>query len=193
MRTRTASLIRGLSAAAVAALLAGCTPDAAIAPQPGESALRIPTSASASMGQSGLAEIRAATARYHRVEVAIADGYAKAGGCVALPGVGAMGIHYVNGALWNDAAFDATRPEVLVYEPQKNGRLRLVAVEYFIWRSNWDAAHPGSTPSLLGHDFFKSFGPAAHGLPEHYELHAWLWRHNPNGMFAQWNPNVTCP
>lgn len=193
MRTRTASLVRGLSAAAVAALLAGCTPDAAIAPEPGESALRIPTSASASMGQSGLAEIRAATARYHRVEVAIADGYRSTFECVARPGVGAMGIHYVNFALRNDAAFDATHPEVLVYEPQKNGQLRLVAVEYFIWRTNWDAAHPTTTPSLLGHPFNQSFDLAAHGLPDHYELHAWLWRHNPNGMFAPWNPNVTCP
>ncbi|MCY7380260.1 MAG: hypothetical protein LH467_13100 [Gemmatimonadaceae bacterium] len=193
MRTRTAFLVRGLSAAAVAALLAGCTPDAVIAPEPGESALLIPTSASASIGESGLAEIRAATARYHRVEVAIADGYKSTIECAARPGVGAMGIHYVNAALRTDAAFDPTHPEVLVYEPQKNGQLRLVAVEYFIWRANWDAAHPGTTPSLLGHDFFRSFGPAAHGLPDHYELHAWLWRHNPYGMFAQWNPNVTCP
>lgn len=193
MRTRTAFLVRGLSAAAVAALLAGCTPDAAIAPEPGQSAALMPTSAFASMGASGLAEIRAATARYHQVEAAIADGYASTVACAALPGVGAMGIHYVNAALRDDADFDATHPEVLVYEPQKNGQLRLVAVEYLVWRANWDAAHPGTSPSLLGNDFYRSFGPAAHGLPDHYELHAWLWRHNPDGMFAQWNPNVTCP
>ena len=193
MRTSTASLIRGLSAAAVAALLAGCSPDAAIAPEPGESALRVPTSASASMVESRLAEIRAATARYHRVEVAIADGYRSTVECAALPGVGAMGIHFVKGALLGDAGFDATHPEVLVYEPQKNGQLRLVAAEYLVFRAPWDAAHPGTTPSLLGHDFYRSFGDRAHGLDDHYELHAWVWRHNPDGMFAQWNPNVTCP
>jgi len=147
---------------------------------------------SADAGGSALAEVRAATAKYHRVEVAIAEGYFNTRECVASP-AGAMGIHYVNRALRDDPALDPTRPEVLVYEPQKNGQLRLVAVEYFVWRAAWDALSPSSSPTLFGEPFFRSFGPAAHGLPDHYELHVWLWRNNPSGMFAQWNPKVTCP
>jgi hypothetical protein len=30
------------------------------------------------------------------------------------------------------------------------------------------------------------------GLPAFYSLHAWVWKHNPAGTFAMWNPNVTC-
>jgi hypothetical protein len=143
---------------------------------------------------AALAEVRAATARYHQVETALADGYVSTPVCAALPGgAGAMGIHYVNPMLRHDATFDPTRPELLLYEPQKNGKLRLVAVEYVITRSLWDAAHPGTIPTYLGHPFFQSFGPAAHGEPDHYELHVWLWRHNPDGVFAQWNPMVSCP
>lgn len=199
MRTRAPSLARGLGAAGVAALLAACAPDAATAPREPGAPTMARAGAAAAAGQSGLAEVRAATAKYHRVEAALADGYVSTVECAALPGVGAMGIHYINNALMGppapagDATFDPTRPEVLVYEPQKNGKLRLVAVEYLVWRAPWAAAHPGAAgPAFQGVPFVESFGPAAHGLPDHYELHVWLWRHNPSGMFAQWNPDVTC-
>lgn len=82
--------------------------------------------------------------------------------------------------------------EVLAYEPQKNGRMRLVAIEYVVFREEWDASH-AEPPTLLGEPFDESFGEAWHGLPDHYEIHVWLWRHNPDGMFAMWNPDVTCP
>ena len=168
----------------------GCGPDAGAALSPAQS----PASAASAAENDGpaLAAVRAATAKYHRVEVALADGYAPTPVCAASP-AGAMGIHYVNAALRHDATFDPLRPELLIYEPQRNGKLRLVAVEYVITRSVWDAANPGTIPTFLGQPFFRSFGPAAHGEPDHYELHVWLWRHNPSGMFAQWNPKVSCP
>lgn len=160
----------------------------------GLSPARVAASAASAPDDAGpaLAAVRAATAKYHRVEVALADGYVSTPVCAASP-AGGMGIHYVNPALRHDATFDPARPELLLYEPQKNGRLRLVAIEYVVTRTLWDAANPGTVPTYLGQPFFRSFGPAAHGEPDHYELHVWLWRHNPSGMFAQWNPMVACP
>ena len=186
---RSASLVV-LSLGALA--LAACAPAAATAPEGRGTPALSRTATAADAGRSGLAEVRAATAKYHRVEVAIADGYVNTRVCASSP-AGAMGIHYVNLALRHDATYVPTRPEVLIYEPERNGKLRLVAVEYVITRSVWDAANPNAGPSFLGQPFFRSFGPAAHGEPDHYELHVWLWRHNPSGMFAQWNPKVSCP
>lgn len=192
MRAFIGSLTRSLPAGALAALLTACAPEAVVEPMFDASPSLARTS-SAGAGQSALAELRAATAKYHRVEVAEADGYARAGGCVAIA-TGAMGIHYVNGALVGNPAIDPLRPEVLVYEPQRDGKLKLVAVEFLVFRAAWHNANgPTTEPSAFGSAFYKSFGSAAHGLADHYELHAWLWRHNPDGMFAQWNPKVSCP
>lgn len=209
MRTRTASFRLRCTIAGLAILLAACSPDVATAPSDEAPLARAAAVAvaTADAGGSGLASIRAATAKYHRVEQAVADGYVSTVECVALPPSvspgGAMGIHYVNATLrgsvsgtgGHHASFDPLRPEVLVYEPQKSGKMRLVAVEYFIWRAPWDAANSTTTPSLLGQPFFRSFQEFGtnHGAPDHYELHVWLWQHNPSGMFAQWNPTVSCP
>jgi len=89
---------------------------------------------------------RSATAKYHRIDVAKAAGYGRfvdANGiaCIDMPGLGAMGIHYVNGSLVGNPAIEATQPEALVYEPEKNGQLRLVAAEYIVIKSAWDANH----------------------------------------------------
>ena len=114
-----------------------------------------------------LAEIRAATAKYHNAARAIADGYLQVSPCVTSPpGVspaGAMGIHYRKNALL-DGQVNALTPEVLVYEPRKNGKLRLVAVEYF----EWAASVNNVRPTVLGQPFV---GPETHGLAPHFEAH----------------------
>lgn len=122
-----------------------------------------------------LAMARAASARYHRVEVALADGFVDTGHCVALPdGSAAMGIHFVNPARMGDDNLDVTEPEALLYEKDADGRLRLIGVEYI--GNQGDA--------LFGQEFTPTpAGPA---------LHVWLWRHNPSGTFADFNPNVSC-
>ena len=79
----------------------------------------------------GLAQVRQATAKYHDVNQALADGYIPVSPCEALPGAGAMGIHYLNPALASDLAIDPLAPEILLYAPSGNG-LRLVGVEYFV-------------------------------------------------------------
>ena len=132
-----------------------------------------------------LAAVRQATVKYHDVTQAVADGYIPVSPCEALPGVGAMGIHYLNPALALDLAIDPTMPEVLLYAPS-GGSLRLVGVEYFV--ANAGQPHP----QLFGRAFDGPMAGHGPGMPEHYDLHAWLWQANPEGVFAQWNPSVSC-
>jgi hypothetical protein len=147
-------------------------------------------------GESSVAAVRAATAKYHQLAVAQADNYglftdAAGIACIANPPDGTMGVHYVNLGLVLDGGIDAATPEALVYEPEKNGNLRLVAVEYVVFQSAWDASH-ASPPSLFGQEFGLVPAGNRYGLPPFYELHAWIWKHNPSGMFYEWNPTVTC-
>ena len=137
-----------------------------------------------------LAALRGATARFHRLEVALAEGYTAFGGCFSDPGgTGAMGYHYVNNALVADPAVDPLRPELLVYERKPNGELRLVAVEWITFVSAWHSAGNLNPPSLFGHEFH--INPTLLQEP-FYLLHAWIWKHNPSGMFVDWNPKVHC-
>lgn len=143
-----------------------------------------------------LAAVRAATSSYHTLSVATAHKYAllkdKNGvACIANPGVGAMGIHYVNGDLVGAGRVDALNPQALVYEPEENGRLRLVAVEYVVFQQQWDATRR-SPPMLFGQRFMLTPDGNRYGLPAFYSLHAWIWKHNPSGMFSMWNPRVDC-
>lgn len=151
--------------------------------------------ASASPTGSQLAAARAATAKFHDVSVAVDQGrfelHDLAGiSCIDNP-AGAMGVHYVLGSLVGDGEVDATQPEAVIYEPQADGSSRLVAVEYVVLASDW-AQHHSGVPSLFGQDFTFVAAGNRYGLPDFYELHAWLWRHNPAGMFEDWNPKVTC-
>jgi hypothetical protein len=134
--------------------------------------------------------VRRATERFHNVEEAMAAGYADSQLCVSGPEEGAMGVHFGNADLIGDGALGPERPELLVYEP-KNGQLHLVAVEYLVLAEAWDAQNP-TTPSLLGQLFLYYGSPNRYGLPPYYELHVWAWKKNPHGMFADWNPKVSC-
>jgi hypothetical protein len=152
---------------------------------------------------------KAASARYHSVEQALAAGYVEGSPCEQLPGVGGMGHHYVNPALLGDLDLDPVRPEILLYAPKSNGRLELVGVEYFaVALANtesgpapWFEEDPpplgffNPAPVLFGQTFdgpMEGHGPKG-AMPWHYDLHVWLWQSNPAGMFAMWNPNVACP
>jgi hypothetical protein len=138
----------------------------------------------AARGQSELAQVRAATAQFQRINVAEAAGYVQASPCVEHPELGGMGYHFVNFDLV-DLELDPAQPEILVYAPSPSGNMTLVAVEYAVPIGPWDALynHP---PSVLGQDLRAN--PHL-GL---YVLHVWIWQHNPAGMFADWNPNVSC-
>lgn len=143
-----------------------------------------------------VADVRAATARFHDVGVAKAKGYAKfhdAAGiyCIANLPTGTMGVHYVNGTLVGSGKIDALTPQALVYEPEGDGHLKLVAVEYIAFQAAWDATH-SAPPMLFGHMFMLTTSPNRYGLPAFYSLHAWIWKSNPSGMFSMWNPTVHC-
>lgn len=124
-----------------------------------------------------LAQVRRATAQYHNIENALADGYVQASPCV--PG---MGYHYVNSGLNGTTAL---APNVLLYAPSGNGRLKLVAVEYVVFSETLAVA-----PVIFGQTYF---GPMTHGIPRHFERHVWLWLGNRDGVFSQENSLVTCP
>ena len=145
---------------------------------------------------SRLTQVKHATARYHNVAVAERAGYGRfvdvdGIACIDMPGMGAMGVHYVNGALVGDGRIDALTPEAVVYEPGRGGHLHLVAVEYVVTQQAWDANHR-HPPRLFGHRFNITASPNRYGLPSFYSLHAWVWKNNPDGTFAMWNPRVSC-
>jgi hypothetical protein len=151
----------------------------------------VPSAASA--GQDELAKVRRATAQFHRIERALDAGYqlgyrGLVTGCIAHPTDGAMGYHYFNWDLFDDPTVDPLKPEGLVYEPGPNGQLNLVAVEWVVPKATWEAAGNTGVPSVLGMDM-HILNPALNW----YILHAWVWKHNPSGMFSDWNPEVICP
>ena len=152
--------------------------------------------AHSSQGDDGLAAAKAATARFHNLDAAKANGYAllvdaNKIACIANPPVGTMGIHYVNGDLVSSGKIDPLTPQALVYEPAEDGQLHLVAVEYIAFQQPWDATH-SSAPTLFGQQFMLTTAPNRFGLPAFYSLHAWIWKNNPSGTFSMWNPLVHC-
>jgi hypothetical protein len=135
--------------------------------------------------------VRNATERFQDVNVAEAEGYALQFGCVSGPDLGAMGMHFVNGPLVNDGELDAAHPEIVLYEPQPNGSLRLTGADYLVVADVWNANH-SSPPELNGQLFHLFDSPNRFGLPAFYTLHVWAWKDNPNGTFTNWNPTVSC-
>jgi hypothetical protein len=162
-------------------------------------ALTFAGTAVAAAGGTGLKAAVRATARYHNLNVATAAGYGlfvdkDKIACIANPPLGTMGIHYVNGTFVGDSVIDATKPEALVYEPTRRGKLKLVALEYIVFQGAWEGAHGegAAPPSLFGEDFHLVPEGNRYGLDPFYELHAWVWKYNPSGMFFEWNPRVSC-
>jgi len=145
----------------------------------------------AEVHQKALADVRKATARYHRLATAEAEGYVLASPCVSSP-IGGMGHHYINFGLVDGVA-DPLEPEVLVYEPQKNGTMKLVAVEFIVPAAAWTS----NTPPMLGsqpYEDHRNDPETNYGGPDfpNFQIHAWVWQNNPLGMHAPFNPTVTC-
>jgi len=136
--------------------------------------------------------VRQATERFKDVSVAQKEGYALLFGCVTGPDAGAMGLHYVNGDILGSGVIDATRPQIVIYEPTKDGSLRLIGADYLVYADTWNAQHPDGPPQLVGQLFHYFESPNRFGLPAFYTLHVWAWKNNPNGAFVNWHPNVSC-
>lgn len=177
---RTAQLLVGI------ALLGGCggeqIPTGTVAHLPPQAA------ASQSLGaavEQDLATLRRVTAPFQRFDIATAAGWsAQITPCMTDPnGAGGMGFHYGNVGLI-DGSVSVDKPELLLYEPEQNGRLRLVAVEYIIPYAFH--SRESAPPVLFGQEFKKN------DTFQLWGLHAWVWKENPKGVFENWNPKVTC-
>jgi hypothetical protein len=140
-----------------------------------------------------LREVRNATKQFRDVDAARAAGYKAAPDCAADPKYGGMGIHYANDKLLADGKLDPLHPEILVYQPGRGGRLTLGAVEYFKPDADQDLDTNDDRPSLFGVPFDGPMLGHEPGMPKHYDLHVWLYKHNPAGIFAAYNPRVHCP
>jgi hypothetical protein len=168
--------------------------------------------------EPSLKEVRAATERFRDVKVAVAEGYIRdpsnmcdAAEMMGKPKeLGVMGIHYfrpdllgitgppnprVNGT---GTHTDFNKPAILIYEPQADSSLQLVAVENLVFIKAWEAAGNSAPPTFQGKAYDKMVDDPktevdeAHMFEAHYDRHVWIYRDNPNGVFAQYNPNVTC-
>jgi hypothetical protein len=156
-------LTRVLAATGVAAVMVG---------------LLVSPAAAASKGD--FAAVREVTDKFHDVHKAKRAGYLPALACFDLPGTGGMGQHLINGTLM-DGVVNAIHPEALVYEVDGD-TLRLVAVEYIVPYAFVPAT--AAPPRLYGQSYHHNDALSL------WALHAWVWRHNPLGMFADFNPNV---
>ena len=153
--------------------------------------------------QEQLAEARASTAAYHNESKALADGFISTVQCVEVPGLGAMGVHYINPARMMDTNVEASQPETLLYIRQNDGLMRFVGLEYYApvlsngqpWFGGPNAPPPvidNPAPVLFGRSFDGPMPGHGPGQPWHYSLHVWAWRHNPRGLFFPFNPKLSC-
>lgn len=136
-----------------------------------------------------LAAAREATAHLQRFENAAPAGWnVQVTQCKENPPLGGMGYHFGDFERYFDGEADPLEPEILVYEPQPNGRLRLVALEYAVPFFAWGTGDPDvdDPPRLFGRDMKRVDDEGE------WQLHVWLWKHNPAGIFEDWNPTVTC-
>jgi len=169
-------------------------------------------------GEPTLAEVRKATERFRDVRVALAEGYVRdpfdlcdAAEMMGKPAaLGAMGVHYVRMDLVGVTAppnprvsgegvhTDFRKPAVLIYEPQADGSMELVAVENLVFQASWKASGRTALPSFHGVAYDSmADDPAtatdeAHMFAPHYDRHVWIYRDNPNGVFSPYNPRVSC-
>jgi hypothetical protein len=179
--------------------LAALTGLAALGAGPGAMAIpsTLPVDKTPALNTRTLTHIRAVTAKYHNIALAEDAGYVpfkdvNGVSCISMPGMGAMGVHYVNPALIDDPAIDPAAPEALVYAPDRDGTLRLAALEYLVPRKAWNAHHATPPALFQGHPFAVTQAPNRYGLPTFYSQHVWAWKANPVGPLAMWNPNVHC-
>ncbi len=171
---------------AIAVLAVGlATPSAASAEQHPTSSARL------------TAQIMRSTAKFHDIATAESDGYGlfhdvNGIACIQEPGMGGMGVHWVDAALIGDGKVIPSTPEAIVYAPDRDGTLRIAALEYIVIKSDWDATHSSPPQLYPGKPFDVTTAPNRYGLPTFYSQHVWVWKHNPAGLLAMWNPTVHC-
>src|SRR4051812_45836938 len=138
-----------------------------------------------------VAVVRQATERFKDAAAAENEGYFLQFGCVSGSDYGAMGLHYVNFPLVIDGELDPAKPEIVIYEPIGNGKVKLVGADYIVLADAWNATHSGP-PELMGQLLHLFESPNRFGLPAFYTLHVWAWKDNPTGTFVNWHTNISC-
>lgn len=169
--------------AALAPALVACADSAEV--DETEGAIDLSTQ-SGTLGRRTIVDLAAAavaTAPYLDINAALADGYVDSG----LPCIDGQGFHFINNALVGTN--DIRHPQLLVYQPRRNGSLKLVSLE---WLTPVDETNANNPPTLFGQTFH---GPnMVDGVPfPFFALHVWLWQVNPNGLFEDTTPRFTCP
>ena len=200
----TAALVLGLAASSLAA-------------QAAPTKIAAPSKSGSAPSEPSLDAVRKATERFQDIKVALAEGYVlPMDMCVTaeMEGMpkelGAMGLHYIRPDLLGIAGppnprvdgtsthTDFSKPSILIYEPQEDGSLQLVAVENLVFIKAWEAAGNKQPPAFHGVPFERMVDdPAtkvdeAHGFEPHYDRHVWIYRENPKGVFAPFNTAVSC-
>jgi hypothetical protein len=204
---KTAILVTALATGLAATLAAPAVRESLVA-----------ATATPTLREPSLAEVKAATTRFRDVKVALAEGYVRdpmnlcdEAEMMGKPAeLGVMGIHFfrpdllgitgppnprVNGT---GTHTDFTKPSILIYEPQEDGSLALVAVENLVFIKAWEAAGNTELPTYRGVPYDRMVDDPttkideAHMFEPHYDRHVWLYRENPNGLYAQFNPKATC-
>lgn len=204
--SRTALLVGGI------VLIAGCGAAPSQQPQ-----TQTPATATAVV-EPDLASVRKATERFRDVKVALAEGYIRdpfdlcdTAEMMGRPAeLGAMGVHYFKPDVLGVTGppnpkvsgtgihTDFRAPSILIYEPQADGSLELVAVENLAFAEAWKAAGKTEPPTFQGVAYnYMADDPTttaddAHQFAPHYDRHVWIYRENPSGVFAQFNPKVSC-
>ena len=139
--------------------------------------------------------VRAATEKFKDVTNVAGPGpdYALTFGCVNGGDFGAMGLHYVKGSILHDGEIDKNDPEIILFEPTRNGGIRITGADYVVFVSEWEQKHKADGPPSIDGQLFHMFeAPNRFGLDPFYALHVWAWKENPVGTFANWNPSVSC-
>ena len=182
-RTFSQSLTHPLAVVVATILLGACADGAPVAPE-AQSVMSARVGAAQSAENADpIATIRRVTARYHDLDAALADGFVFLHGCEVRGDEGPVGELYVHFERLLDGVIDPASPDALLYQPKKNGSRKLIGVELAIPYPMWTAPQP---PQFMGAEFQPEdeFGV--------WGLHVWAWNANPEGMFAEANPNVSC-
>lgn len=133
--------------------------------------------------------VKTALEKYQDPIVAVRDGYFSTVACLSFPD-GSMGVHFLN--LNNVGPVpDPAKPPVLLYEPVGN-TLKLTGAEWFVPL----ATGVKERPVLLGQPLdgpMDGHEPIMPAELKHYDLHVWLFKDNPDGVFSPANPAVKCP
>jgi hypothetical protein len=198
--------------------IAGALAAAALSATAASAVAQTPKPSAPGPGEPTLNEVRKLTERFTDVNVALAEGYIRdpfdlcdTADMMGKPAaLGAMGVHYFRPDLLGITAppsprvdgdgvhTDFRKPSILIYEPQADGSLKLVAVENLVFIKAWRQLGKTAPPTFHGVaydtmiDNPETAVDEAHQFQPHFDRHVWIYRDNPSGVFSPFNPAVSC-